>query len=83
MSKATERQMVVGLDIGTSKVTALIGELLPDDEISVVGVGVTTARGMDKGGVNDLNLVVQSIQRAVDEAELMVKFIKFHKIYGF
>ena len=71
MSKATERQMVVGLDIGTSKVTALIGELLPDDEISVVGVGVTTARGMDKGGVNDLNLVVQSIQRAVDEAELM------------
>ncbi|EAQ31613.1 MULTISPECIES: cell division protein FtsA [Idiomarina] len=71
MSKTTERQMVVGLDIGTSKVTALVGELLPDDDISVIGVGVTTARGMDKGGVNDLNLVVQSIQRAVDEAELM------------
>ncbi|RUO80076.1 cell division protein FtsA [Idiomarina tyrosinivorans] len=71
MSKTTERNMVVGLDIGTSKVTALVGEVLPDDEISVIGVGVTTSRGMDKGGVNDLNLVVQAVQRAVDEAELM------------
>ncbi len=71
MSKTSERNMVVGLDIGTSKVTALIGELLPDNEISVVGVGTAVARGMDKGGVNDLNLVVQSVQRAVDEAELM------------
>ncbi|HAS16207.1 MAG TPA: cell division protein FtsA, partial [Idiomarina abyssalis] len=71
MSKTSEHNMVVGLDIGTSKVTALIGELLPDNEISVVGVGTATSRGMDKGGVNDLNLVVQSVQRAVDEAELM------------
>ena len=73
MSKTSERNMVVGLDIGTSKVTALIGELLPDNEISVVGVGTAVARGMDKGGVNDLNLVVQSVQRAVDEAELMAE----------
>lgn len=63
--------MIVGLDIGTTKVTALIGEVLPDGEISVVGVGATASRGMDKGGVNDLNLVVQSVQRAVEEAELM------------
>ncbi|MBG21883.1 MAG: cell division protein FtsA [Idiomarinaceae bacterium] len=71
MSKATERNMVVGLDIGTSKIVALIGEVMPDGEISVIGVGASPARGMDKGGVNDLNLVVQSIQRAVEEAELM------------
>ncbi|WP_420807996.1 cell division protein FtsA [Aliidiomarina minuta] len=63
--------MIVSLDVGTSKVVALIGEMLPDGELSIMGVGVTAARGMDKGGVNDLNLVVQSIQRAVDEAELM------------
>src|SRR5690554_3878805 len=63
--------MIVSLDVGTSKVVALIGEMLPDGELSVVGVGVTAARGMDKCGVNDLNLVVQSIQRAIDEAELM------------
>lgn len=63
--------MIVALDIGTSKVTALIGEVLPDGDISVVGVGATAARGMDKAGVNDLNLVVQSVQRAIEEAELM------------
>lgn len=69
--KTEEDKMLVSLDVGTSKVVALIGEMLPDGELSVVGVGVTAARGMDKGGVNDLNLVVQSIQRAIDEAELM------------
>lgn len=63
--------MIVSLDVGTSKVTALIGEILPDGELSVIGVGATPSRGMDKGGVNDLNLVVQSIQRAINEAELM------------
>ncbi|MDT7525945.1 MULTISPECIES: cell division protein FtsA [Idiomarinaceae] len=71
MSKAAERNMVVGLDIGTSKVVTLIGEVMPDGEISVIGVGAAAARGMDKGGVNDLNLVVQSVQRAIEEAELM------------
>ena len=71
IAKTDEDKMIVSLDVGTSKVVALIGEMLPDGELSVVGVGVTAARGMDKGGVNDLNLVVQSIQRAIDEAELM------------
>ncbi|MCL5050418.1 MAG: cell division protein FtsA, partial [Firmicutes bacterium] len=71
MVKTDEDKMIVSLDVGTSKVVALIGEMLPDGELSVVGVGVTASRGMDKGGVNDLNLVVQSIQRAIDEAELM------------
>ncbi|RUO27139.1 cell division protein FtsA [Aliidiomarina minuta] len=71
MVKTDEDKMIVSLDVGTSKVVALIGEMLPDGELSIMGVGVTAARGMDKGGVNDLNLVVQSIQRAVDEAELM------------
>jgi cell division protein FtsA len=69
--KTEEDKMIVSLDVGTSKVVALIGEMLPDGELSVMGVGVTASRGMDKGGVNDLNLVVQSIQRAIDEAELM------------
>ncbi|WP_370444354.1 cell division protein FtsA [Aliidiomarina celeris] len=69
--KTEEENMIVSLDVGTSKVTALIGEIMPDGELSVIGVGVTASRGMDKGGVNDLNLVVQSIQRAINEAELM------------
>lgn len=71
IAKSETDNMIVSLDVGTSKVTALIGEILPAGELNVIGVGVTPARGMDKGGVNDLNLVVQSIQRAVNEAELM------------
>ena len=71
MSKTAERNLIVGLDIGTSKVKAVVGELLDDDQISIVGVGTHNAQGMDKGGVNDLNLVVKSVQRAVSEMELM------------
>lgn len=71
MSKVAERKFIVGLDMGTSKIKAVVGELLEDGNISIVGVGTHTSRGMDKGGVNDLNLVVQSVQRAVDEMCLM------------
>ncbi|MGS2719661.1 cell division protein FtsA [Paraglaciecola aestuariivivens] len=71
MSKSAERKLIVGLDIGTSNVKAVVGELLDDHSISIVGVGSHSAKGMDKGGVNDLNLVVQSVKRAVHEMELM------------
>lgn len=71
MSKITERNLVVGLDIGTSKISVAVGEITPDNQLSIVGVGNQPSRGMDKGGVNDLNLVIQSIQRAINEAELM------------
>jgi cell division protein FtsA len=71
MSKVVERNLIVGLDMGTSKVKAVVGEILDDGGISVVGVGTQSAKGMDKGGVNDLNLLVQSVQRAVGEMELM------------
>ncbi|MBC3765302.1 cell division protein FtsA [Neptunicella marina] len=71
MSKVADRNLVVGLDIGTSRVKAVVGEMLTDGGVSIVGVGSHPSRGMDKGGVNDLNLVVQSVQRAVDEMELM------------
>lgn len=71
MSKIIDRNLVVGLDIGTSKISVAVGEITPDNKLSIVGVGNQIARGMDKGGVNDLNLVIQSIQRAVNEAELM------------
>ncbi|GAB2696210.1 cell division protein FtsA [Aliiglaciecola sp. 3_MG-2023] len=71
MSKVTERNLIVGLDMGTSKVKAVVGEILDDGDVSIVGVGTHSAKGMDKGGVNDLNLLVQSVQRAVGEMELM------------
>ena len=71
MSKAAERKLVVGLDIGTSKISVAVGEITPDNQLSIIGVGNQPARGMDKGGVIDLNLVIQAIQRAINEAELM------------
>ena len=58
MTKSTERDLIVGLDIGTAQVKALVGEITADNQLSIVGVGTHVARGMDKGGVNDLNLVV-------------------------
>ncbi|WP_019027200.1 cell division protein FtsA [Colwellia piezophila] len=71
MPKAAERKLVVGLDIGTSKISVAVGEITPDNQLSIIGVGNQPARGMDKGGVTDLNLVIQAIQRAINEAELM------------
>ncbi len=71
MNKTTDKSLIVGLDIGTSKVSTLVSEVLPDGTINVLGVGSSPSRGMDKGGVNDLESVVKSVQRAVNEAEMM------------
>ena len=62
---------IVGLDIGTSKVAAVVGEVLPDRSLEVIGIGTHPSRGMKKGVVVDIDSTVQSIQRAVEEAELM------------
>ena len=70
-AKANDRNLIVGFDVGTSKVSAVVGEITPDQQISIVGVGHHVSHGMDKGGVNDLNLVIGSVQNAINEAELM------------
>ena len=71
MSKINERNLVVGLDIGTSKIAVAVGEVTHDNKLSIIGVGHQAASGMDKGGVNDLNLVIKSVQQTINEAELM------------
>ncbi|MFM1885357.1 MAG: hypothetical protein RL026_514 [Pseudomonadota bacterium] len=71
MAKRPERNLIVGLDIGTSKVAALVGEVLPDNSIEIIGAGVQPSRGLKKGVVVDIESTVQSIQRAIEEAELM------------
>jgi cell division protein FtsA len=63
--------MIVGLDIGTSKVVAIVGEVASDGTVEVVGIGSHPSKGMKKGVVVNIESTVQSIQRAVDEAELM------------
>ncbi|AGH37839.1 Cell division protein ftsA [Bibersteinia trehalosi USDA-ARS-USMARC-189] len=72
MTKAEESKIVVGLDVGTHKVVAVIGEVLPDGVINVMGVGICPSKGVDKGGVIDLDAVITSISRAIEEAEYIV-----------
>lgn len=71
MAKKTERNIIVGLDIGTSKVAAIVAEHTVDDEIDIIGIGVSPSKGLKKGVVVNLESTVHSIQRAVEEAELM------------
>lgn len=71
MAKKSNGDLIVGLDIGTSKVLAIVGEINPQGEIEVIGVGHHPTRGLRKGVVADIESTVQSIQRAVEEAELM------------
>jgi cell division protein FtsA len=71
MSKKLDRNLIVGLDIGTSKVVALVGEIRSDNSIEIIGLGSHPSRGLKKGVVVNIESTVQSIQRAVEEAELM------------
>ena len=71
MAKKSERNLIVGLDIGTSKVACIVGEVNPEGDVEVIGLGTHASKGLKKGVVVNLESTVQSIQRAVDEAELM------------
>jgi cell division protein FtsA len=71
----------VGLDIGTSKVVALVGEIGMDGAIEVVGLGSHPSRGLKKGVVVNIESTVQSIQRAVEEAELMAG-CEIHSVFA-
>ena len=71
MAKREERKLLVGLDIGTSKVVAIVGELSSEDGLEIIGVGSHNSRGLKRGVIVNIESTVQSIQRAVEEAELM------------
>ena len=73
--------MIVGLDIGTSKVVALVGEIGADGELEIVGIGSHPSRGMKKGVVVNIESTVQSIQRAIEEAELMAG-CQIHSVFA-
>lgn len=65
------KDLIVALDIGTSKVVAVVAEMLPDGRFEVLGLGQHESRGMRKGVVVNIETTVNSIQRALEEAELM------------
>lgn len=71
MANAHDSRIIVGLDIGTSKVVAIVGELNPDGDLEIIGIGSHKSTGLKKGVVVNIESTVQSIQRAVEEAELM------------
>ncbi len=64
-------EILVSLDIGTSKVKVIIGEV-SKDTMNVIGVGIAESKGMKKGAIVDIDQTVHSIQNAVDQAERMV-----------
>jgi cell division protein FtsA len=81
MANQTGNNMIVGLDIGTSKVVAIVGEANADGSLSIVGIGRHRSRGLKKGTVVNIESTVQSIQRAIEEAELMAG-CRIHSVYA-
>ncbi|WP_421840312.1 cell division protein FtsA [Marinobacter algicola] len=81
MSSVETENMIVGLDIGTSKVVAIVGKRKMDGTIEVVGIGSHPSRGLKRGVVVNIETTVQAIQRAVEEAELMAG-CRIHSVYA-
>lgn len=81
MGKRTDKNLIVGLDIGTSKVVAIVGEISPDEEIEIIGIGSSRSRGLKKGVVVNIESTVHSIQRAIEEAELMAG-CEIHSVFA-
>ncbi len=77
---ANSTNMIVALDIGTSKVVAMVGERSDNGVIEVIGIGTQRSRGLKKGVVVNIESTVQSIQRAIEEAELMAG-CQIHSVY--
>jgi cell division protein FtsA len=68
---ARKERYLVGLDVGTSQVCAVVGESLDNGEIDIAGIGVAESRGIRRGVVVNLEAAVDSIKKAIEEAELM------------
>ena len=81
MARKSDKNLIVGLDIGTSKVVAIVGEMSTSDDIEVIGIGSCRSRGLKKGVVVNIESTVQSIQRAIEEAELMAG-CEIHSVYA-
>ncbi|UTW49203.1 cell division protein FtsA [Bacterioplanoides sp. SCSIO 12839] len=81
MNQVQQKNMVVGLDIGTSKIVAVVGEVSEDGAIEVVGLGTSPSHGLKKGVVVNIDSTVQSIKRAVEEAELMAG-CRIHSVHA-
>ncbi|CAL4320946.1 Cell division protein FtsA [Buchnera aphidicola (Eriosoma grossulariae)] len=73
MIQSAEKKIIVGLDIGTTKISTLIGEILLDGTINIIGVGNCLSRGMHNGTINDLESITKCIKKSIHQAEIMSK----------
>jgi cell division protein FtsA len=81
MSKNREsKNLIVGLDIGTSKIACIVAEITPEGTLEVIGAGMHQSSGMKKGMVVNIDATVGAIQRALEEAELMAN-CKIREVY--
>ena len=80
MAKKPDKNLIVGLDIGTSKVVAIVGEVTAEGTVDIIGIGSYPSHGLKKGVVVNIDSTVNSIQRAVEEAELMAG-CQIHSVY--
>ncbi|NNJ78543.1 MAG: cell division protein FtsA [Xanthomonadales bacterium] len=80
-ARKPEKSLVVGLDVGTSKIVAIVGEGMPDGTVEVIGLGTHPSAGLKRGVVVDMASTEQAIQRAVEEAELMAG-CEIHAVYA-
>jgi cell division protein FtsA len=71
MAKMKRDEIVVGLDIGTTKIAAIVGEVTEDGVVDIIGIGTSRSRGLRKGVVVNIDATVQAIQQAIREAEHM------------
>ncbi len=77
---ARENQIIVGLDIGTSKIACIVAEAGPDGRLDIVGIGTHPSKGLRRGVVVNIESTVESIRLAVEEAELMAD-VDIKKVY--
>ena len=70
MNKMENKQFAVGLDIGTTKIVAMVGQKNKFNKVEIIGIGKSKSLGVHRGVVNNITQTIQSIQEAVNEAEL-------------
>lgn len=80
MSKK-DNNLIVGLDIGTSKVVAIVADASNDNQVEILGVGICPSTGMRKGIIVNVDATVNAIARAIEEAELMAG-CQIHSVYA-
>jgi cell division protein FtsA len=68
---ARKERYLVGLDVGTSQVTVIVGEIMDEGGLDIIGIGRAESKGIRRGVVNNVDAAAEAIKRALDDAELM------------